>query len=45
MVTGQIEASVVDGPWLSGGLPGELEVNPLIERDMLLCGLNGQGAM
>ena len=29
-------------PWLYGSLPGELEGDPLIERDMLLCGLYGQ---
>src|SRR5262249_17713463 len=32
-------------PWPCGGLPGELEIDPLIQRDMLLCGLQSQGAM
>jgi hypothetical protein len=31
--------------WLCGDLPGEFEVDPLIERDMLLCGLQSQGAV
>jgi hypothetical protein len=42
---GHAYVSAREEPWLYRGLPGELERDPLIERDMLLCGLYGQGAM